>query len=277
MGRQRSPRSTTCGRSSSTSRRFPSPVSPFADSNTASDDSGARQRPGRAGGGERRRPRARASSRATTGAFAEAAYPLSARGPVLVFMAPLTSQVQSVAVVRRRVLIAGGLAIGFAVVLGYAGAAMFARRIRRLESAVERIADGEFTEAVVDPGTDELGPAGARRRADAPTPCPARPGPRRVHRQRLARAADAALLAGGLPGAARRPVGRRGDARGVSGADAHPGRAADEARDRSARPLAARRGPADGRGRGGRPGRARPRAGGRVPRAGRGERARARS
>ena len=53
-------------------------------------------------------------------------------------------------------LIAGGLAIGFAVVLGYAGAAIFARRIRRLESAVERIADGEFTEAVVDPGTDEL-------------------------------------------------------------------------------------------------------------------------
>ena len=60
------------------------------------------------------------------------------------------------AVVRRRVLIAGGLAIGFAVILGYAGAAIFARRIRRLESAVERIADGEFTEAVIDPGTDEL-------------------------------------------------------------------------------------------------------------------------
>ena len=34
---------------------------------------------------------------------------------------------------------------------------MFARRIRRLETAVERIAAGEFDEAVIDPGADELG------------------------------------------------------------------------------------------------------------------------
>ena len=34
---------------------------------------------------------------------------------------------------------------------------MFARRIRRLERAADRIAAGEFDEPVVDAGTDELG------------------------------------------------------------------------------------------------------------------------
>jgi two-component system, OmpR family, sensor kinase len=133
----------------------PESVAPFADSNTASDDSELADDPVALSAVSRTAPAQGIVTRDDR-RFAEAAYPLSARGPVLVFMAPLTSQVQSVAVVRRRVLIAGGLAIGFAVVLGYAGAAVFARRIRRLESAVERIADGEFTEAVVDPGTDEL-------------------------------------------------------------------------------------------------------------------------
>jgi signal transduction histidine kinase len=133
----------------------PLSVAPFADSNTESDDSelagdsvalAAATRPSPAQGIVSRDGRR----------VAEAAYPLSARGPVLVFMAPLTAQVQSVDVVRRHVLLAGGLAMLFAVILGYAGAAVFARRIRRLETGVERIAAGEFHEAVVDPGTDEL-------------------------------------------------------------------------------------------------------------------------
>jgi signal transduction histidine kinase len=45
----------------------------------------------------------------------------------------------------------------FAVLLGYAGASAFARRIRRLEHAADRIAAGRFDEAVVDHGSDELG------------------------------------------------------------------------------------------------------------------------
>jgi signal transduction histidine kinase len=130
-------------------------VSPFADSNTASDDSALAGDPVAL---EAARGPAPAEGIVTRNErrFAEAAYPLSAHGPVIVFMSPLTNQVQSVEVVRRRVLVAGGLAIVFAVVLGYAGAALFARRIRRLETAVERIAAGKFTEAVVDPGSDEL-------------------------------------------------------------------------------------------------------------------------
>lgn len=88
---------------------------------------------------------------------AEAAVPLLATGPVVMFAAPLDEQLETVAVVRRRVLIAGGLATAFAVLLGYAGAAAFGRRIRRLEAAAERIAAGKFDEPVEDTGTDELG------------------------------------------------------------------------------------------------------------------------
>jgi signal transduction histidine kinase len=66
-------------------------------------------------------------------------------------------QLQTVSVVRRRVFVAGALATLFAVLLGYAGASLFARRIRRLEAAAERIAAGDFQHPVVDHGTDELG------------------------------------------------------------------------------------------------------------------------
>jgi signal transduction histidine kinase len=45
----------------------------------------------------------------------------------------------------------------FAILLGYALATLFARRIRRLERAAERIAGGRFDEPVVDPAPDELG------------------------------------------------------------------------------------------------------------------------
>ena len=75
-------------------------------------------------------------------------------------------------------------------------------------------------------------------------PRPRAPG---VHRQRLARATDAALRARRLPRAARRRGPRRGDAARLPRDDARPGRAPDEARDRPARPLAARRRPAAGR------------------------------
>src|SRR5262249_28745968 len=56
-----------------------------------------------------------------------------------------------------RVVVAGVLATAFAMLLGYAGASMFARRIRRLEVAAERIAAGDFEEPVIDHRTDELG------------------------------------------------------------------------------------------------------------------------
>ena len=87
--------------------------------------------------------------------YAEVAYPLN--GSVVLLSAPLHDQLKTVAVVRRRVLIAGGVAFGFALLLGYAGAARLASRIRRLEVAAEQIAAGNFAEPVVDAGSDELG------------------------------------------------------------------------------------------------------------------------
>jgi signal transduction histidine kinase len=87
--------------------------------------------------------------------YAEVAYPL---GPTVILLAaPLHDQLQAVALVRRRVFVAGALGLVFAVTLAYAGASLFARRIRRLEEAADRIASGRFDEAVVDSGSDELG------------------------------------------------------------------------------------------------------------------------
>ncbi len=89
--------------------------------------------------------------------FAEAAYTYDATGPVVMLSSPLYNDLVSVSVVRKRVIIAGALAAVFAIVLGYALATMFARRIRRLDRAAARIADGRFDVAVVDAAPDELG------------------------------------------------------------------------------------------------------------------------
>jgi signal transduction histidine kinase len=43
------------------------------------------------------------------------------------------------------------------LLVGYLAASIFARRIRRLERAADRIASGDFDEPVVDAGKDELG------------------------------------------------------------------------------------------------------------------------
>jgi signal transduction histidine kinase len=87
--------------------------------------------------------------------YAEVAYPIEAS--VVMLSAPLHDQLQVVSVVRKRVIVAGVIATAFAALLGYAGAGIFARRIRRLEESVERIAAGNFETPVVDHGTDELG------------------------------------------------------------------------------------------------------------------------
>jgi signal transduction histidine kinase len=43
------------------------------------------------------------------------------------------------------------------IAVGFGAAAVFARRIKRLERAADRIAGGDFSQAVVDPASDELG------------------------------------------------------------------------------------------------------------------------
>jgi signal transduction histidine kinase len=87
--------------------------------------------------------------------YAEVAYPVGSS--VVMLSAPLHDQLQTVALVRRRVFVSGALAMAFAALLGYFGASVFARRIRRLEAAADRIAAGTFDEPVIDSGGDELG------------------------------------------------------------------------------------------------------------------------
>jgi signal transduction histidine kinase len=87
--------------------------------------------------------------------YAEVATPVEAS--VLLLSAPLHAQLESVQVVRKRLLLAGLIAVVFAIVAGYAGARLFARRLRRLERAAERITAGDFDEPVVDSSEDEVG------------------------------------------------------------------------------------------------------------------------
>ncbi len=61
------------------------------------------------------------------------------------------------ALARDRLILAGALALVGALAVGYLGALLFARRLRRLETAAERIAAGRFDEPVHDAGTDEVG------------------------------------------------------------------------------------------------------------------------
>jgi signal transduction histidine kinase len=88
--------------------------------------------------------------------FAEVAVPLVS-GNVLLLSTSIEDQLATVRVVKRRMLWATGVALAIAAILGSGAATLHARRIRRLERAANRIAEGEFDEPVVDLGDDELG------------------------------------------------------------------------------------------------------------------------
>jgi two-component system OmpR family sensor kinase len=87
--------------------------------------------------------------------YAEAAYPLAA-GPVVLLRASLRDSLSSISFVRSRLVVAGLIALGCSLLVGYVAASIFARRIRRLERAADQIASGDFGEPVVDRGRDEL-------------------------------------------------------------------------------------------------------------------------
>jgi signal transduction histidine kinase len=88
--------------------------------------------------------------------YAEAAYPLG-DGSVVLLRASLHDSLRSIHLVRRRLVVAGLIALAASLLVGYLAASIFARRIRRLERAADRIANGDFSEPVVDPARDELG------------------------------------------------------------------------------------------------------------------------
>jgi signal transduction histidine kinase len=78
-------------------------------------------------------------------------------GVVVFFSASLADTLATVRVIERRLGYATIVALAIALALGSAAAALHARRIRRLEQAAERIAQGAFDEPVQDTGDDELG------------------------------------------------------------------------------------------------------------------------
>jgi signal transduction histidine kinase len=88
---------------------------------------------------------------------AEAAVPVHTDGSVLLLQSSLHDTLSDVHLVQRRLIVAGLIALAASVALGFGAASAFARRIRRLERAADRIAGGDFSEPVVDRGADELG------------------------------------------------------------------------------------------------------------------------
>jgi len=89
--------------------------------------------------------------------YAEVAEPLDSSGRVLLLSASLHDALGNVHLVQRRLLFAALFALALALALGYGGSWMFARRVRRLERAADRIATGHFDEPVDDRSPDELG------------------------------------------------------------------------------------------------------------------------
>ena len=89
--------------------------------------------------------------------YAEVAVPLLTGGNVMLLSSSLSDQLKTVALVKRRLLYATLAALLIAVGLGFAVAAIHARRLGRLQRAADRIAEGAFDEPVVDDGADEVG------------------------------------------------------------------------------------------------------------------------
>ncbi len=109
------------------------------------------QRTGRPGTGTESTP---------SGRVAEAADPIYHQGAVaavIVYSAPVSDIVRSVAIVRREILVAGGIALLVALVGGYLVARALALRVKRLERAAEQVAAGDFDHAIPVDSTDELG------------------------------------------------------------------------------------------------------------------------
>ena len=89
--------------------------------------------------------------------FADVAVVEGQSGSVILLSDSLSDPLSSLRFVERQLLVAALIGLLFAAVVGYAAAALHARRIRRLERAAERIAAGRLDEPVVDTGDDELG------------------------------------------------------------------------------------------------------------------------
>jgi len=108
--------------------------------------------------------RARRSSTGTEssddGPLAQAAIPFRDGGRidyVAVFSASLDDVQANVELVRQRILVAGAIAVGLALLAGLALSSRLTRRIKRLERAARRVATGDLTGRFRVDAEDELG------------------------------------------------------------------------------------------------------------------------
>jgi signal transduction histidine kinase len=96
----------------------------------------------------------------SAGRIAEAAMPVRFRGSpeaVVIYSAPLQDVQRNVSLIRRRILIAGAMALAFAILAGWFVARAVSRRVKRLERAAEQVAAGDFSHAIPVDSVDELG------------------------------------------------------------------------------------------------------------------------
>jgi signal transduction histidine kinase len=90
----------------------------------------------------------------------ETAIPLSEGGRtrwVAVLSTPLGDVDDSVALIKRQILIAGAIALAAALAAGWFVARAHARRLLRLEAAALKVAEGDFKSPIPNEGTDEVG------------------------------------------------------------------------------------------------------------------------
>jgi signal transduction histidine kinase len=96
----------------------------------------------------------------SAGTLAEAAYPVTYQGrvaDVIVYSSPVSDVLHTVGTVRREILIAGGIALLFALIGGYLVARALSQRVKRLELAAEQVAAGDFEHPIPIDSSDELG------------------------------------------------------------------------------------------------------------------------
>ena len=97
------------------------------------------------------------------GTVAEVADPVLYRPPttraaaVIVYSAPASDVVRTVATVRHQILVAGGIALLVALIGSYLAARALAQRVKRLELAAEKVAAGDFEHVIPVDSGDELG------------------------------------------------------------------------------------------------------------------------
>jgi signal transduction histidine kinase len=76
---------------------------------------------------------------------------------VAVFSESLSDVQDNVALIRRQVLISGGIALVIAILAGYLVARALAARVKRLERAARKVASGDFSQPIRADSDDELG------------------------------------------------------------------------------------------------------------------------